>query len=217
MREYNRSIPISDKKLWIIGDSNAWSSFGGDSYRPTDIGGYFPIRSSVTSLTINRFIKGDSIGYLKSLPIHKDDLIILYLGEIDLRHSIHEAAKKKKKSLDEITRDLINCYSSLISKINGLYDNRIIVMSPNPPMRDGFLETQGINTSISGTQEDRIFCFNMFNDMMSKIDGIRHLNWTKNYILDDGMIDTTKLEPGNHHIKDYQFCINELDKFIRDI
>lgn len=81
-----------------------------------------------------------------------------------------------------------------------------LIMSPLPPMRDGFL-----TKNILGSESERILCWSIFDKFWSsKGNGIEYLDWTKKYKLNDNMINTTLLIPFDSHTKDYYHCISEL-------
>lgn len=81
IRKNSFEIPSYIPRVWIIGDSNVWASFGNDGFRPSSIGNHVPIRVSVTSLSLNRFVKGNYLGLLNSLPIAENDSIVFYLAK----------------------------------------------------------------------------------------------------------------------------------------
>lgn len=207
IRNNSYEIPSYKPRVWIIGDSNVWSSFGNDSYKPFDIGGYHPIRVSVTSLTLNRFVNNDYMSFINSLPIMENDIIVFYLGEIDFRYNIHLHSKNKNINIVDSTKNLIDRYYNTILEIKKHFDNEIIIMSPNPPMRDNHLTDY-----ISGDEKSRILCWSIFDEFWKKKseDGITYLNWTKKYTQSDKLINTELLFDNNHHIKEYQNCIVEL-------
>mgnify|MGYP007006549419 CR=1 FL=1 len=86
------------------------------------------------------------------------------------------------------------------------YKNKLIIMSPLPPIRDGFL-----TKNILGSEFERILCWDIFDKFWSsKENEIEYLDWTKKYKLNDNIINTNLLMPSDHHIKDYYHCISEL-------
>ena len=72
----------TDKRLWIIGDSNVWTTFGGievNTLNPID--DYIPVRYTHPSLSLYSFINGDYLGHLDVLPIYEQDILFFYLGD----------------------------------------------------------------------------------------------------------------------------------------
>lgn len=202
----------SKKVAWIIGDSNAWASFGNDDFRYPEIEGYTPVRIGVTSLSLNRFIKGNQIDFIKGLPIESEDLLVFYLGEIDFRYTIHKHCLNKNLDLEKECTKLVNDYLSTLDRISKEYKNRILILSPNPPMPDGFIEDRSL---IYGTKEGRKKCFNIFDFLMESQERYEYLNWTKEYTNADGFIKTEFLYEKNHHIKKHDIIYRELSKKIK--
>jgi predicted O-methyltransferase YrrM len=208
MRNHSLSNPEYLERAWIIGDSNVWASFGDTNNKFERIGRHVPIRVSQTSLTLNRFVNGDFLGLLDSLPIQEKDVLVFYLGEIDFRYTIHKHCENKNITLKNACLELMDSYFNSILKIKEIYNNRIVILSPNPPMRDGFLHEY-----VLGTEDDRKLCSKLFDTYWkNKIGFIEYLDWTKDYTLPDGLIDTSKLCDNNHHIRYYNSIVNLLSK-----
>jgi hypothetical protein len=131
--KYSHSIP----NMWIIGDSNVGVMMKDKSLL---------INNKVINwvshlfLSINRFIKSDYQSFLKTIPIHKDDTLVFMFGEIDLRVSCGRNAGLKGISAEHNLDRIINKYYNVIKEIKELYQCEVIVMAPNPPIRDGVLK-----------------------------------------------------------------------------
>lgn len=187
--------------LWIIGDSNAWSSFGNDEFRYDEIGGYRPVRISVTSLSLNRFINGNNLDLMLGLPIRENDCIAFYLGEIDFRYAIHKYVENKSKDLRSSCLDLMERYLVSLMNIRTYFrNNRIIVLSPNPPIPDNYHYDVSM---VMGTESDRTLCFNIFNEFWSSQKEFEYLNWSQEYMDASGLMNIENLYEGNHHIKEH--------------
>ena len=214
LTNYKQNRPLEKPIVWIIGDSNVWASFGDSSYRPLDIAGYYPMRISCVSLSLNRLIRGDYMSFINYLPIEENDIIVFYFGEIDYRLNIFNRSKRRNESVDHLNSQLLINYKNIIENIKIKYNNKFIIMSPNPPMRDGFL----IHL-IDGTEEERIKLFDDFNKFWSqnKIKGVEYLNWTKKYTSEDNLAKTELYNHQDHHILEYKYCIEELSNSLTRI
>jgi len=204
--EYNKE----GKTVWIFGDSHVWESFGGYTHNPIKISGFESMRVSLTSLSLNRFVNGDYLSFINAHSVKPDDCMVYYLGEIDFRHSIHKYCSDKSKDLIQTCLDLMNDYYKAIKNIKRIYNNRIIIMAPNPPMRDKYL-AGGLAL---GTEQERILCWNIFDNFWKNKD-IEYLDWTDDYRSEDTLIDIDKLMKRNgadFHILDHQYCISSLSK-----
>ncbi len=202
------------KILWIVGDSNAWATFGNDDFRYTDIGGFHPTRTSIISLSLNRFLLSDYLSFFDLLPISKRDCVALYLGEIDMRYSIHRHCSEKSVGIEDTSRSLAVRYKNAISEISSHIGCRIIVLSPNPPIRESeWLDPA--HSPILGTPEERKIAFDTFNSEMAKGD-FEYLDWTEEYSDGEGFIFTEMLFPNNHHIRRHEFIKKSLEEKIKD-
>jgi hypothetical protein len=204
--EYNKE----GKTVWIFGDSHVWESFGGYTHNPIKISGFKSMRASVTSLSLNKFVNGNYLSFVNAHSVKPDDCMVFYLGEIDFRIAIHKHCSNKSKELAQVCLDLMNDYYKAINNIKRVYNNRIIIMAPNPPIRDNYLS----NDWVWGTEKERILCWDIFDNFWKNKD-IEYLDWTDDYKLDDKLIDSNKLMKRNgvdFHILDYQYCIKSLSK-----
>lgn len=187
--------------LWIIGDSNAWASFGNDDFKYQDIAGYNPVRISITSLSLNRFINGKNLDLMLGLPIRENDCIVFYLGEIDFRYTIHKYAENKGIDLSIACLDLMNRYLNTLMDIRAYFsNNRIIVISPNPPIPNDYHYEENM---VRGSESDRIMCFNIFKEFWNSQKEFEYLDWTPGYTDERGLMNTEDLYEGNHHIKEH--------------
>jgi hypothetical protein len=208
--EMRGDAPDKTKRAWIIGDSHAWDSFiGPGNSRPPMLVDYYPVRVSTMSFSLNRFVSGRYIDFMDKLPISSNDCIILYLGEIDFRYTIHKHCSRKGTKVSDECLSLMERYQHALTEICNRYPNRIIVMAPNPPMRDGYL-----SDLLLGNEEDRILCWKIFNDFwienLKNNNRMEYLDWTAEYTKPDGMIDTSMLLEGDHHLKNTEDIINSL-------
>jgi predicted O-methyltransferase YrrM len=201
-RKANNLRPEGEEKvLWIIGDSNVWASFGNDDFRYQEIAGYKPVRISITSLSLNRFINGKNLDLMLGLPIRENDCIAFYLGEIDFRYTIHKYTEDKCKDLSSACLDLMSRYLESLMNIRKYFrDNRIIVMSPNPPFPKDYHYEENM---VRGSEDDRILCFDIFNEFWSSQGEFEYLNWTNEYTDPNGLMKVEDLYEGNHHIKEH--------------
>lgn len=212
-KAYNLRPHTSQNILWIIGDSNAWASFGNDEFRYPDIGGYKPVRISVTSLSLNRFINGKNVDFLLGLPIRENDCIVFYLGEIDLRYTLHKHTETSGEPLKDTCINLMNRYLDTLILIRKCFNNRIIVISPNPPIPDNYHYD---NSLIKGSEKNQISCFRVFNEFWKNQKEFEYLDWTEEYVDSSGMIETRNLYPGNHHIQEHTKITKKLSDKIKN-
>lgn len=194
--------------MWIIGDSNVWSSFGYDNFKYDKIGKYKPVRVSVTSLSLNRFVKSDYIEFLRGLPFRENDCLVFYLGEIDFRLTIHKYVSSKNTDLETTCNDLLTKYHKSLQKIQNEFKLNTYVLSPNPPMRDNF---HSEDYMVLGTEKDRIKCFEIFDEYFKNQKDIRYINWTTRYTNIDKLIKTEYLSDGDHHIVNHEIIKKEVE------
>jgi hypothetical protein len=213
---------IEDKRLWIIGDSNAWTTFGG-FVEPTlqKIGKYIPVRYTHPGLSLYKFINGNYYGFLDVIPIKDDDVLVFYLGEIDLRYSLLKAYYTKKLDIDFLTNKLVFDYFEVLKKISNKYkNNKIIIFSPNPPCRDHYVKSE-LEQYVLGSEFLRLSCYKSFKtycESYCSMNGrIKFLDWTDKYTDQDGLSLTSKFYPNDIHVKDYTNAVECLRNYIDKI
>jgi len=192
---------LRDKTCWLIGDSHCDSTFG----QEPKIGDFNFTRIRTTSLSLNRFLNSDYLRFLRRWPIKREDIIVFHLGEIDFRYAIHRYVEKHDKETFDACSELLQRYLKFLIETRAQFPyTRIIVTSPVPPMRDGFLKDL-----ISGTEENRKLCWSLF-DYFFRVHEFEYLDWTESYRLNDSMVDTSKLMERDHHIENYAEALEEL-------
>jgi hypothetical protein len=111
------------KRLWIIGDSNVWGTFGNDEYTPEPIHDYLPIRYSHPSLSLHRFLNQDNESFIDLLPIEDGDIIAFYLGEIDTRYGLPKSSQEKNTSIFHLTNKLLFKYKEFLQTFISKHPN----------------------------------------------------------------------------------------------
>jgi hypothetical protein len=196
--------PIRKKNAWLIGDSHTICIPEKELNTLTK---YNIKKISFKSLSLNRFLNQDYMKLLSNVNISKMDCLIIYLGEIDIRFTIHKHCKNKNINLEKSFDDLMNRYLNFILEIKKYYNNRIIIMSPNPP-----LESFQDKKFILGTKNERLLCQNLFQTFWkNKLDIVEYFDWTTDYKLHTGFINPDFLLENDHHISNFTPLINYLE------
>lgn len=205
--KYSHSIP----NMWIIGDSNVGVMMKDKSLL---------INNKVINwvshlfLSINRFIKSDYKSFLKTIPIHKDDTLVFLLGEIDLRVSCGRNAGLKGISAEHNLDRIINKYYNVIKEIKELYQCEVIVMAPNPPIRDGVLRPNSY-LGIWSTEWERMMLYKRFTNFFyneSLLGNITYLNCMDLYADEEGFMKTELLNEKDSHVNTGDLFIESLSK-----
>ena len=204
---FNEKYVKPNKTIWIFGDSHTLHMKNDKINELCKNNGYNLNCVGAHSLSLNRFVNGDFIGFLKKYDIKKTDCVLFYLGEIDFRFTIHKHCQNKNLNIYHECYGLMVDYLNVINKIKEEYSNEIMIISPNPPMRDLYL-----SELVLGNEIDRKLCWEIF-DRFWKKSGIRYFDWTNDYKLTDGMINTALLIENDHHINDYTTFIEKLLKW----
>jgi hypothetical protein len=207
---FKKNYRLPEKNIWIFGDSHALHIKNKEINNIIENTGYNLNCVGSHSLSLNRFINGDYIGYLEKYNIKKEDYIFLYFGEIDFRYTIHKHCENKNKNIYIECYNLMLDYLTAVKKIKEKYSNDIVILSPNPPMRDFYLKDL-----VLGTESDRKLCWDIFNIFWKKI-GENYLDWTDNYKLSDGFINCEILKENDHHITDYFSFIKTITRYINN-
>jgi hypothetical protein len=196
--------PINKKNVWLIGDSHTINI---PKNKLSKITKYTVKKIGFKSLSLNRFINNDYMKFLKNFDIFKQDCLIFYLGEIDIRYTIHKHCKNKNINLEKSFIELMKRYLNCLLEIKNYYNVRIIVMSPNPP-----LESFHDEKLILGTKEERLLCQNLFQTFWEdNLNVVEYLDWTKDYISDNGFIKNNLLIDNDHHLIYFDSLINALE------
>lgn len=209
---------LTSKRLWIIGDSNVWTSFGGTVNTILNpIAGYIPVRYTHPSLTLHKFLNGNYLDFLNILPVKKEDVFLFYLGDSDLRYSTIKTHFNKKIDLEFLTKKLVCDYFNVLNTISENYkDNKILIMSPNPPCRDNHIKYE-LSHYVAGTESDRLYCYNLFKMYCKKHvilnKKYQFIDWTDEYTDKDGLSLNSKFYPNDFHIQDCENLINYINNF----
>lgn len=209
----------TDKRLWIIGDSNVWTTFGGievNTLNPID--DYIPVRYTHPSLSLYSFINGDYLGHLDVLPIYEQDILFFYLGEIDLRYSLLKTHFNKKIDLDFLIKKIVFDYFETLKNVSKKYsNNKIFIISPNPPIKDNIVKTEMLQYLL-GSENDRLYCYTKFKQYCKNYSelypNIKFIDWTENYSDQSGFILDSKLYEGDIHIKDHTEVIQFINNYL---
>jgi len=202
---YSNSIP----NFWIIGDSNIGVMMKDKSLL---INNKVINWASHLFLSINRFIKSDYKSFLKTLPIQKGDIIAFMLGEIDLRVSCGRNAGLKGISAEHNLDRIINKYYNIIKDVKELYNCEVIVMAPNPPIRDGVLRPDSY-LGIWSNESDRMMLYKRFNSFFyneSLLGNITYLNCMDLYADEEGFMKTELLGKNDSHVLSGDLFIESL-------
>lgn len=202
----------SHANMWIIGDSNVGVMMKDRTVLTNDV-----VINWVSHLflSINRFIKSDYKSFLKTIPIHNGDTLVFMLGEIDLRVSCGRNAGLKGISAEHNLDRIINKYYNILKDIKELYPHcKIVVMAPNPPIRDGVLRPDSY-LGIWSNESDRMMLYKRFTDFFyneSLLGNIDYMNCMDLYADEDGFMKTELLGPNDSHVLSGDLFIESLSK-----
>jgi len=204
----------SHANMWIIGDSNVGVMMKDRTVLINDV-----VINWVSHLflSINRFIKSDYKSFLKTAPIHNGDTLAFMLGEIDLRVSCGRNAGLKGISAEHNLDRILNKYNNVLKDIKELYPYcKIIVMAPNPPIRDGVLAADSY-LGIWSNESDRMMLYKKFTDFFyneSLLGNISYMNCMDLYADEEGFMKTEMLGPNDSHVLSGDLFIESLQKSV---
>jgi len=217
LRNLSYQYPMNYKRLWIVGDSNVWGTFGSDEYTPEPIHDYLPIRYSHPSLSLHRFLNKDNKSFIDLLPIEDGDIIAFYLGEIDTRYGLPKTSHDKNISLNHLVNNLLFKYKDFLTDfINTHPNNKVIVMSPNPPIKNGLIDEEKERQLIKGTNNERKYCVDSFDEFFSN-ENFLYFNWKKDYTDNFGFVNQNFLYENDFHIKEYNHILKSFNEYIKTI
>jgi len=217
LRNISQQYPMNYKRLWIIGDSNVWGTFGNDEYTPEPIHDYLPIRYSHPSLSLHRFLNKDNKSFIDLLPIEDGDIIAFYLGEIDTRYGLPKSSQEKNTSISHLTNKLLFKYKEFLQTFISKHpNNKVIVMSPNPPIKNGLIDEEKERQLIKGTNNERKYCVDSFDEFFSN-ENFLYFNWKKDYTDNFGFVNQNFLYENDFHIKEYNHILKSFNEYIKTI
>ena len=217
LRKISLQYPMNYKRLWIIGDSNAWGTFGNDEYTPEPIHNYLPIRYSHPSLSLHKFLYNDNKSFIDLLPIEDGDIIAFYLIEIDTRYGLPKVSNEKNISLNHLVNNLLFKYKYFLTEfIKNHPNNKVIVMSPNPPIKNGIIDEEKERQFIKGTNNERKYCVESFDNFFSN-ENFLYFDWKEDYTDNFGFVDPKFLFENDFHIKQYNHILKSFSEFIKTI
>jgi len=162
----NNFSPFNKKKLWIIGDSHS-GYYTNTSPKNLTSSNYDIVPLGMLALTLHNFLRSDWKRWINSLPIFDDDIISFDIGEIDIRCGLFETSNKKNVELYSLTNDLLEKYFEFLLYFKQNYKNKIIVLSPNRPIKDGCLIEMAEYYKLTiSTQYQRLELWNYFNNKL---------------------------------------------------
>jgi hypothetical protein len=210
LNKYSHSL----SNMWIIGDSNVGFLMADKEILINNV-----VINWISHLflSINRFIKSDYKSFLKTIPIQNGDTLAFMLGEIDLRVSCGRNANLKGISPEHNLDRILNKYYTVLKDIKELYPYcNIILMPPNPPIRDGVkLES---HLGIWGSESDRMMLYKKFKHFFyneSLLGNINYLDCMDLYKDEEGFMKTELLNYNDSHVNTGDLFIESLSNKLK--
>jgi hypothetical protein len=201
----NKFSPFKKKKFWVLGDSHPGYYTNTKSIEYLKTEKYDIVPMSVMALTLYNLTNSDWKKWIENLPIFEGDVISLDFGEIDLRCGIFSASLKKSEDPYIILDNLLLQYFEFILTLKNKFDNEIIILAPNRPIKDGCLtgNVKYYKLDISN-QFQRVELWNKFNEKIlefCKMNSIKYWDIKKMYTDKDGTLMNEVLYHNDIHIK----------------
>lgn len=195
------------KVAWVIGDSHIGHISKEIDYNDLE---YELIRINPISkvgLTMSRFVNSNYLEFMSYLPINDGDIIILNLGEIDIRISTHIKSHKKNINKKDIFNNILFKYLKSIEKISEKYKkNNIVILRPNLPNNgERDYSEQYINEYfLHSNKYDRKMLDDIFIEIITSYcnvnTNIKYIDNSSQYGI-DGYINNDYLIDGDIHMK----------------
>jgi hypothetical protein len=209
---------ITNKNIWVIGDSNVWNYFSNYDYGSEDfnINGNMVVPIDIPALSINRFVNRDGVNFLNTLPLYKGDDVIFILGEIDCRVGFYRNSILKGNN---IIKQISNVVDRYIDKLHLLIEEfsevTFKVSLPNPAFRDGLIDK--VDEFLSDSDEnDRLYIRRYFSDYLTTKcleHNIECLNLTDGLQDEKGFMRVELLEKNDTHNKPTDIIMQNLRKY----
>lgn len=201
----NKFSPFKKKKFWILGDSHAgyYTNTTSVDYLKTEK--YDIVPMSVMALTLHKLMNSDWDRWLDSLPIFEDDIVAFDIGEIDLRCNLFLVSEKKGIKVENLLDNLIKDYFEFILKLRNKFKDKLVILSPNRPIKDGYLtgNLSFYKLDISN-QKERVKIWEKFNTKLVEFctsNSIKYWDVKSMYADIDGTLFNEVLYHNDIHIK----------------
>lgn len=222
-RAITSDSPYEQPRLYMVGDSHTWTTFGQHSEGIRKAGGHTLVRHVMYKVSSFTFWTGDFKGYLNMLPVEKQDSILFSFGTYDLRRGCFNLAKKRGIPLNEIV------YQTLFQKFYKLRylkenypDNHFIINSVVPPIRDSEFDDQHKKEYLANSSdEDRMVIYNTYLEFWQRqikfLPNCSFLDWTDDYKDKDGFMKSDMLRPGDIHVGNFRPALKSLDEHLNKL
>lgn len=213
-RSLNNSYSKNEKNFWVIGDSNTGYLFKDIGLTELYQNGYVINHITHMLLSLNRFLKSDYLGYMKSLPIRDNDTISFFLGEIDLRVSTLRNANLKGENPKDVLDKILEDYKKALYKIKERYPNcEIIVLRTNPPIKDGVISDSKL---IFGTEKERLYLHSHFDNFFRYQTDFKYWDCLSDYSDELGYLKSEFLvSDTNQHLNNGNLFLEQLKSKIK--
>lgn len=196
--------PFNKKKFWILGDSHAgYYTNASPEFLTTSKYDIVPL--GMLNLALNNFLKSDWETWFNTFPIFDDDIVAFDLGEIDLRCSLFMASTKYNLDLNTLTKELLKRYFDFIIYFKTNFKNEIVIISPNRPIKDGYLtgNVEYYKLNLTNTQQ-RLELWTNFNNQLKffcEENSIKYWDIKHMYTDKDGTLFNDIFNDDDIHIK----------------
>jgi hypothetical protein len=210
------------RKVWVIGDSHVGIGFEDQTKEKICQNKFCFCPISIEGLTLHRFTTKKYENFLNTLPIFDDDIIVISLGEIDLRKNILKNSKQKEMDKNSFIFTLFHNFIRVIQYMKQKYPNvKIFYEIPHAPFEDGWVKPNRIQHLMENTKEvERMEVWKIFRNIVldesNKNKQFFVIDFNDHFTKSNGYFDTNFLKEGDNHLSDGKKYYTLLNKFFED-
>ena len=222
-REVTSDSPYENPRLFMVGDSHTWTTFGQYSEGIKKIGDHTMIRHVMYKVSSFTFWTGDFKQYLSMLPVENQDSFLFSFGSYDLRRGCFQISKKRGIPLHEIVYQTLFQKFYKLRQLREIYpNNHFIVSSVIPPIHDSFFDAEHRKEYLANSSDqDRLEIYNTYLEFWNRqakfLGNTSFLDWAESYKDSEGFVIPEMLRPGDIHVGDFRPALKSLENHLNKL
>jgi hypothetical protein len=215
--------PYDSPRLFMVGDSHTWTTFGQHSEAIDRVGDHTMVRHVMYKVSSHIFWTGNFKAYLAMLPVENQDSFLFSFGTYDFRRGCFKASHKKGVPLEEIVYQTLFQKFYKLKMLREIYPhNHFIISSIVPPIRESFLPEDKLEEYLwNSSDESRLKIYRMYKEFWERqhkfLTNCSFLDWTTDYKDYEGFCKEELMRPGDIHVGDFKPALKNLENHLKKV